>query len=94
MIEIKNLKMFDDQKAVREDKFSRMKLLDEVQSMALFDFPDDDGHFTVKIACQNSSGRSAIFDTYEKAEAFYNALAAMLPDSDKQKLTIDHKDFE
>lgn len=94
MIEIKNFKMFDDQKAIRENKFSRAKSLDRVLSVGTIDSADDDGHFSVKTICEYGPNIYASFETYEKADAFYDALTAMLPDSHDKKQTIDILDFE
>lgn len=94
MIEIKNFKMFDDQKALAANKFSRLVAIDTVVAVTSVDYCDDYGNFRVKVFFEHAPNGGGLFDTYEKSDAFFNALAALLPDSNDKKQTIDIKDFE
>lgn len=94
MIEIRNLKAYEDMKAIDENIFGRGHIIDTVNAVGLTDNSDDDGHYLVHLHLENISNKAGLFDTFEKAEKFYNALKELLPDSATQNAVIDHKDFE
>lgn len=94
MIEVRNLKLYEDSKAVKLNLFERMNQVGEILGASLLNHIDDENKYRVNILFKSIPDKVGLFDTFEKAEAFYNALVALLPDSPDKKAVIDHKDYE
>ena len=94
MIEFRNIKMFDDRKAMKEGNCQRLHLKDSVNSVRISTWIDEDAHYVVSVELNGPRNVSGLFGSADKAVAFYDAVKALLPDSDAQNAVIDHKDFE
>ena len=92
MIEVRNLIKIKN-KGKKDEEAFRLHVKQTWTAIGVDNDLDDDNEYTGAILGCNQNGCFR-FDTYEKAEKFYDAFKALLPDSDSQNAVIDHKDFE
>lgn len=92
MIEVKNVKQVENQGTVKEE-VTRFHLVQRIDGLILGDNNDDYGQFVCRIIGKEKNV-GGIFDSYEKAERFYNDFLKLLPDSEGVLKSIDIKDYE
>ena len=92
MIEVRNIKHFSN-RGKKDEVVHRIHLMQNWDAVLIDSEIDEYDTFKVP-AIGNEKNITGLFDTMEKAEKFYDAFKALLPDSDAQNAVIDHKDFE
>ena len=92
MIEVRNIVHFNN-RGKKDETIQRIHLKQDWDAVLIDDESDDYGIFRVAVI-GSEKNVTGLFETYEKAEKFYDAFKALLPDSDAQNAVIDHKDFE